>query len=129
MKTIFKIGDRVFDYQYGWGEIEDFDDHGHLTAKFEIGSIIYMQDGRRPSSSKPTLSFTEYTLQGFSQERPIEYEDYIGKWGAFWYDNDNDCLIISKLVDFGDELFETEKGGRFINFKPLSEEQIKVLEL
>ena len=46
--------------------------------------IIYTNDGKRTLGEEtPLLSFMEYTLQGFSQERPINYEGYIGKWGRF----------------------------------------------
>ena len=31
------------------------------------------------------LSFAEYGFDDrFSQERPINYEEYVGKWGVFW---------------------------------------------
>ena len=70
---MFKVGDRVFNYQYGWGTINE-----ELT-KFILVlfdncksvSIPFAKDGKETSrSERPTLSFTEYTIQGFSQERP-----------------------------------------------------------
>ena len=70
---MFKVGDRVFNYQYGWGTINE-----ELT-KFILVlfdncksvSIPFYKDGKETSrSERPTLSFTEYTLEGFSQERP-----------------------------------------------------------
>ena len=70
---MFKVGDRVFNYQYGWGTINE-----ELT-KFILVlfdncksvSIPFAKDGKETSrSERPTLSFTEYTLEGFSQERP-----------------------------------------------------------
>lgn len=70
MKTIFKEGDRVFHIQHGWGavvfEVSDkilvkFDNVNHGRGLFE-----YTQ------SNNKALSFTEYTLNGFSQERPEE---------------------------------------------------------
>ena len=66
MENIFKKGDRVFDYTYGWGIVDDnydftirvkFDSISNNTVLF--WGILFK-----------TLSFTEYTLEGFSQERP-----------------------------------------------------------
>lgn len=74
MKTIFKVGDRVFDIRFGWGDVfevnelqeegvwvqfgyNDCREYNHLGMYTEFDVV-------------PMLSFTEYTLQGFSQERP-----------------------------------------------------------
>ena len=70
---MFKVGDRVFNYQYGWGTINE-----ELTKYIFVlfdncksVSIPFSKDGKETSrSERPTLSFTEYTFQGFSQERP-----------------------------------------------------------
>jgi hypothetical protein len=70
-KKIFKAGDRVFDIVWGWGVVTSRTGR-HIEVKFE--SDIYQaftHDGKYKTDSKPTLSFTEYTLQGFSQERPV----------------------------------------------------------
>ena len=78
-ETVFKVGDKVFHFQYGWGEVTKIDEEGtfpilvfftnndgnEVTASFTL-------DGRYFENSIQTLSFTEYTLQGFSQERPIK---------------------------------------------------------
>ena len=72
---MFKVGDRVFNYQYGWGTVDE-----HLTKYILVVfdnckgvSIPFTKYGKETSrSERPTLSFTEYTLEGFSQERPIE---------------------------------------------------------
>lgn len=61
---IFKEGDKVFHLQYGWGEITSYEENAIIRVKFFADTIAFM-DGN-------LLSFTEYTLQGFSQERPIE---------------------------------------------------------
>ena len=74
METIFKKGDKVFCMLSGWGIVTginiseypievDFDKQQHYT---------YSRDGRVNQHSPRTLSFTEYTLEGFSQERPEE---------------------------------------------------------
>ncbi len=80
---MFKVGDRVFNYQYGWGTINE-----ELT-KFILVlfdscksvSIPFYKDGKETSrSERPTLSFTEYTLEGFSQERPPVELPEVGDW-------------------------------------------------
>lgn len=66
METIFKEGDKVFLHLFGWGEIIDID--VNVGVKFEsLGSLTYFNNQFLKS-----LSFTEYTLEGFSQERPEE---------------------------------------------------------
>ena len=75
MKTNFKVGDRVYCIINGWGTIKDIREMDKFpirvsTKEEEINS--YSTDGRYFSCSQPTLSFTEYTLNGFSQERPVD---------------------------------------------------------
>lgn len=65
MKDIFKEGDRVFHIQYGWGTIKNVLNDMYV---FDKGSEIF----GFPKDNNKTLSFTEYTLNGFSQERPEE---------------------------------------------------------
>jgi len=66
MENIFKEGDRVYIHIYGWGEIIDID--VNVGVKFEsLGSLRYFN-----GEFLKFLSFTEYTLSGFSQERPEE---------------------------------------------------------
>ena len=74
MKTIFKEGDKVFDIQYGWGIVSriDFDANYPIFCRFDNDKQCYSIDGKIISGAIPTLSFTEYTLEGFSQERPEE---------------------------------------------------------
>jgi hypothetical protein len=66
METIFKEGDRVYFHVYGWGKIFDID--VNVGVKFEnLESYKYFN-----IELLKALSFTEYTLEGFSQERPEE---------------------------------------------------------
>ena len=134
METIFKKGDRVFDYRHGWGEIIDTYSDKNDCKEFSDYKIKFYDPDRTYiysiEGALKTLSFTEYTLQGFSQERPINYEEYVGKWGKFWDDN-KERFIIGKLLYYskdGDDPFESEFNW-FENFEPLTEEQIKVLGL
>jgi hypothetical protein len=64
MDNIFKEGDRVYIHIYGWGTIMDID--VNVGVKFEsLGSLRYFN-----GEFLKLLSFTEYTLEGFTQERP-----------------------------------------------------------
>lgn len=77
METIFKVNDDVFDIHYGWGKVFAIKDNGStspvivtfkdLDEEFEC---LYTSDGRMELGYPQVLSFTEYTLEGFSQERP-----------------------------------------------------------
>jgi hypothetical protein len=73
METIFKEGDRVYHIQYGWGEVTGTLDSGLgslVKAKFKFGNktITFIMDGKL----KNLLSFQQYTLEGFSEQRPEE---------------------------------------------------------
>lgn len=67
MKTIFKVGDRVFDIRYGWGIVEEV-----ITAVIVKFDACVMDRNHYWGRLLGVLSFTEYTLEGFSQERPEE---------------------------------------------------------
>jgi hypothetical protein len=68
--TIFLTGDRVFHIQWGWGTVMNIF-HGSLYVRFDIRNKEYDLVAF-PKLDNKTLSFTEYTLEGFSQERPEE---------------------------------------------------------
>ena len=77
-KEVFKEGDRVFHIEYGWGVVIQADKSVRygIEVKFDEVSfdcgVSYTLDGKEFESSKQSLlSFTEYTLWGFSQERPF----------------------------------------------------------
>ena len=63
MDEIFKKGDRAYHYLYKWGTIRN--------ANKSFASIDFDGIGYAMCDVDP-LSFTEYTLEGFSQERPEE---------------------------------------------------------
>jgi hypothetical protein len=73
---IFKKGDRVYDHAYGWGNVimDDDGDIFPVIVEFNCIEEDYTLEGNlyTESNHPPTLSFTEYTLEGFSQERPKE---------------------------------------------------------
>lgn len=137
-KQIFKVGDKVFDYSFGWGVVTEIATCGFHSVKVKFEStantLYFTRDGRyEPSDGTPRLSFTEYDLVngGFTQERPKDYNDYIGKWGKFW-DGNETHIAIDKLVDYDGNSVNSPFESRFThyeNFEPLTEEQIKVLGL
>jgi hypothetical protein len=75
-KSIFKVGDKVFDIRYGWGIVEFIDVKSNfypINVSFGVlNEDCYTWDGRSYQGLLKVLSFTEYTLEGFSQERPEE---------------------------------------------------------
>ena len=112
---MFKVGDRVFNYQYGWGTINE-ELTKYILVLFDnckSVSIPFAKDGKETSrSERPTLSFTEYTLQGFSQERPPIELPEVGELclvrdnkGAVWH-----VRCFQEYIS-GDKLpFKTDSG-------------------
>lgn len=98
-KEIFKVGDKVYHIQYGWGEVEAevFDNEINqqtyrVYVRFLDGNISFTFDGKEFEEDKQSLlSFTEYTLQGFSQERPIELPE-VGEL-CLVSDNSKDWIV------------------------------------
>lgn len=73
----FQKGDRVFDIRYGWGTVTLFDGHHDVSVRFDNDTNDYYFHGR----SVGTISFTEYTLEGFSSERPkLTWDDVYDEW-------------------------------------------------
>ena len=134
-KQTFEKGDRVFDIRFGWGTVITenivIDSFNPMVVQFDDEELRNYYTLRGKDITK-LLSFTEYELQGFSQEKPINHEKHVGKWGKFW-DSDKDILLIGKLLAYDNTEnegypFENE-FGYYANFEPLTEEQIKVLGL
>ena len=119
-KQIFKVGDKVYHVDYGWGiidhiedNIEDnFNDKHPIQVTFEEDTKYFTIDGRYYDYSKnKSLSFTEYTLQGFSQERPIELPE-VGELclvrdnkGAVWHVRHFEGYIPNEVA-----CFKTDSG-------------------
>lgn len=59
----FKVGDRVWHPVYGWSKVE------------RSGPGLVIIEGIGLAVEWQLLSFTEYTLEGFSQERPVSLPD------------------------------------------------------
>jgi hypothetical protein len=66
MRT-FNPGDRVFDIRYGWGVVNVGFTSSTITVYFEDVEVTTSYDIRFASR---ILSFTEYTLDGHSLEKP-----------------------------------------------------------
>lgn len=112
-KKVFKEGDKVFHIEYGWGiVIEDDDDLGFpIVVKFEDDEqASFSVTGKElTTANQPLLSFTEYTLQGFSQERPIDLpevgeEVMVSYSGIEW--------SLGKFYKYKDGVFYTEDKNR-----------------
>lgn len=134
-KQIFKVGDKVYHFGFGWGNVIRYEAERMYSVIVNFFSpkmnVEFTNEGRfQFSDIQPTLSFTEYTLQGFSQERPIDWNDYKGEWGIFWDDGSFRLLAIFKEYHHNNKCrFEIKEGAKFENFKPLSDEMVKELEL
>ena len=105
-KEIFKVGDKVFSIHYGWGIVKEINrsDIYCINVQFEERAVDYRSNGREYEVEIPTLSFTEYTISGFSQERPIELPEedeiiMVSNSGKTW-----------KMVKFIRHLPEMEYG-------------------
>jgi len=137
-KKIFKKGDRVFDIRFGWGKVVDDNKCSlyPIGVKFDKNKskeiVVYTNNGISDINKKfSLLSFTEYKLQGFTLRRPLNYEDYIGKWGKFFNEDETD-IAIDILVDYYGSSVKAPFESRFNdydNFEPLTEEQIEILNL
>ena len=106
---MFKVGDKVFNYQYGWGTINE-ELRKYILVLFDnckSVSIPFSKDGKETSrSERPTLSFTEYTLEGFSQERQIELPEVgdlclvkdkaLGNWFCEFFSGKEESLFITR---------------------------------
>ena len=103
MKGKFKLGDKVYHINYGWGEIID------LNSELKFVQIKFKND-THSFIGFDLISFTEYTLEGFSQER-VELPE-VGELclvrdskGATWH--------VRKFQDYHPEFalsFETDSG-------------------
>ena len=102
---IFKSGDKVYHYKYGWGEILriDYSPVRRIIMDFE-NEVDFSREMYNESN---LLSFTEYRLEGFSQERPEELPkkgqivwgktEFFKEWyiGHFYEKRGDDYLISS----------------------------------
>ena len=101
-ETVFKKGDKVFCIFSGHGVVIDVWDETQVLpvrVQFDkgVGCVGYTSDGRYYEYLGKTLSFTEYTLHGFSQERPLELPE-VGE--EIMVSNDDTHWGIKKFVRY-----------------------------
>ena len=80
MDDVFKVGDRVYLYTLGWGTVTEVLVLDIVINFDSINDTRYISGGLWK-----LLSFTEYTLEGFSQERP---EDLPNRGDIVWVRNE-----------------------------------------
>lgn len=136
---MFSVGDRVYDIEFGWGEVIEIDEFKELPIKVDFKKhgnrcVGYTYDGRLGHKSKlKRLSYEQYSLCGFSQIKRSDWYAYINKWGKFWDESDIESITIGRLGEYCEdkehsfECFET--GELFAYFKPFTEEQLEILGL
>lgn len=111
MENVFQVGDRVFDIMYGWGEVINIDEYDRVSVIVLFDDNLqrsYLFDGKYSSEGgypRPVLSFTEYKLEGFTQERP---EVLPKKGDIVWVrDNESDEWCISHFLFKSEKLYGT----------------------
>lgn len=108
MENIFKLNDRVFHISYGWGSVIRSNDKLlaiHFDSQKEPHLLL---DSHRVN----LISFTEYTLQGFSQERP---ETLPEKGQVVWVrDDEDDEWLISHFVEQNGNFYGTTDANPFV---------------
>jgi hypothetical protein len=111
-KTIFKKGDKVFHIEYGWGLVNTIsgNENHPIGVKFDSSYVFFTEIGKETLFSlQPTLSFTEYTFEGFSQERPIELPE-VGEEVMVSFGGDK--WTIGKFYEYKDGIFYTKDEDR-----------------
>jgi hypothetical protein len=105
METVFKVGDRVYCALFGWGKIYKIYHYGNFPVKVvseNDGSLLgFSLNGCFFNDSSPILSFTEYTLQGFTQERPINLPE-VGEL-CLVSDGENRTWILKEFICYKPE--------------------------
>jgi hypothetical protein len=131
MKTIFQVSDKVFDHLYGWGQVlsvKSMEGAAPITQvafTSQMDIMYYHHNGALISipNSNPTLSFTEYTLKGFSQER---HETLPEKGDVVWVrDCESEEWTIAYFIEKQDNcylinLFNPHNEGHEICYKFLT---------
>lgn len=111
MENIFKENDRVFHISYGWGNIMTLGDKS-LDVKF---ANVKFDNDVKPffGISLDLLSFTEYSLWDFSQERSQLIPE-VGQ--VVWVrDEDDDEWVITHFVKMDGIYYCTYDGNPFLN--------------
>jgi hypothetical protein len=130
---IFKKGDKVFGGpNVKWGEVLDNkdDDEYPLKVMFKCRTEHYTCEGKLfESDESPTLSFTEYTLEGFSQVRPKEPLPFKEGYVVYLSDKGAKCWNTSFLRKVGNSHFINDNGVSYSQLaleNPLINEETKI---
>lgn len=105
----FQVGDKIFHHVYGWQLVKHVSESGNLITK--EGNVL----------SPSFCSFTEYTLQGFSQERPKpeikegqliyvksnEGGEWLMRYFSHW-ENDDNVLCFENQMKSGNVIWWPE---------------------
>lgn len=129
MKEIFKEGDRVFHIQYGWGKVIRQVSENIFLVIYATENLIegqFVNQYTERMSRFDLLSFTEYTLQGFSQERPIT----LPKVGELCLvrDFNDDTWLVREFAEYRHGLFicQAVHGQGEVEWKYMK--RIKILD-
>ena len=98
---IFKKGDKVYDYAYGWGEVSKINevvDYYPLLIEFQHIKLYYNFKGVSEFGLLPTLAFYDYTLEGFSQVRPKE-ELPFNKGDVCYFRSKDDVVWVTNVFE------------------------------
>lgn len=129
MKTeIFKVGDRVYHYKYGWGEVIKEVFECDVLVRYETENLIgdnFQYQVVERMLRFDLLSFTEYTLQGFSQERPIELPE-VGELCLVRDEDAETWKVRSFLFESGGAFYIKARCGATDGYKQMK--RIKILD-
>jgi hypothetical protein len=104
MESIFREGDRVYHYLYGWGNVIKI-----ITSNNYLWVRVQFDD--KPKEFEDNfkdgflLSFTEYKLEGFSKERP---EKLPNKGDVVWVrDEDDEHWRVTHFIEKSQDSYWT----------------------
>jgi hypothetical protein len=117
MKTIFKIEDKVYHYKYGWGVVTNFSQ--------ALIRVNFKDKPKYLAIDNELISFTEYTLQGFSQERPIELPE-VGELCLVRDYNENNWQLKKFSEYYPSDNYPYRVGANRTGYKQLK--RIKILD-
>lgn len=98
-ESLFRVGDRVYDWLHGWMTINEVNSHGSIILVDDNDFQEHTFNG----NNIERLSFTEYNFitGGWSQERPKPLSK-VGDIGYFWNSDDdlnNNYIFYGKIEE------------------------------
>lgn len=128
---IFRENDKVYHLQYGWGTVtsvikESKIDVYCVDVEFENNSASFTEDGKEFDEDwVATLSFTEYTFDGFSQKRPVDLpekgepilvkNDKYSEWFLAYFEGAEKGYFIARHPKLVEERWIDIKRFKFID--------------